>query len=203
MLAILSVMLLAMDERADSRLDRNACGLNSLALINTFLGASEGRGQLERLLPMSRAPFSYRDVEGAARHVGRKTYLVHWGSKSSATFACPAILHIRANQPTGPPDHFLACFGETAEGLVVAEFPHPPFILPRSKLEPLWDGDVLYVENPQGTVIDGLRRRVLVDRICRITTYVLAGTLALLALLSWRPWARWRGARRVDQAALA
>ena len=203
MLAILSIALLSMDDRVDSRLDRNACGLNSLALLNAFLGAPEGRGPLEQVLPMSRAPFSYRDLESAAIHVGLKTYLVHWGSKSRATFACPSILHIRANRPTGPPDHFLACFGETAEGLVVAEFPHPPFVLPRSKLEPLWDGDVLYVERPDGTVINGLRRRVFLDRASRTTTYVLAGTLALFALGSWRPWALRRGARRDDQTALA
>jgi ABC-type bacteriocin/lantibiotic exporter with double-glycine peptidase domain len=138
--------------------DRNTCGLNSLSLVLAFLSSNPDQSELSDLLPIDKAPFSFEELDSAACRLGYKTSLVHWRSVHGASFDCPTILHIRSKRSSGVPDHFLACFGETSDGLFVAEFPYPPFILPRHRLEQIWSGDALYIEKPTGTVTDDLRR---------------------------------------------
>ncbi len=177
----LSLVMLAAD--GDARTDRNACGLNSLTLALAFLSDDPDQGPLNDLLPMDQAPFSFADLDGAARRLGYKTYLVRWTSHGAATFDCPAILHIRAKRSSSEPDHFLACFGETAEGLIVAEFPDAPFVLPRHRLERIWDGDVLYIESRDGIAIDHLRRASVGNRLLAACGGML--TLFLVATIGF------------------
>lgn len=162
----IAVLVLACCVSDDADAGRLACGINSVTLALNYLGKSTDENTLRRLLPIERAPFSLKELEDAATQMGMKTRSYHWESPKTAKFLCPSILHIRGNSLDGPPDHFVVCFGETKAGLCVAEFPQHPTILSREKLEQIWDGDALYIENMDGAVIDqldhGFRNRLIV-----------------------------------------
>jgi hypothetical protein len=98
---------------------------------------------------------------------------VRWREKSAATFTCPAVVHVRASRSSVAPDHFIACFGETTDGLCVGEFPNAPFVMSRARFNDFWDGDVLYIDLDDGTAIAGLRRA----RMLRILAGVLGGMM--------------------------
>src|SRR5579883_665495 len=178
MLIGISLGLLAWSD--DVRADRNACGLNSMTLALAFLSGEPDQGELARRLPLDHAPFSLAELDAAARSLGYETFLARWHSVGEAEFGCPAILHIRANENSRSPDHFLACFGETAGGLCVAEFPRKPFILPRRRLERIWDGDVLSIDHPGRATISRLQREAF------LSTAGLVVGVGLVAFLSSR-----------------
>jgi len=158
MTTVIALSLSLLGQSNDARADRDVCGLNSMTLVLAFLSGDPDQSELAGRLPLERAPSSLTDLDWSARGLGYETYLARWRSPAEAAFRSPTILHIRGNESSRVPDHFLACFGETAAGLCVAEFPGKPFILPRSRLERIWNGDVLYVDRPGGACISRLRR---------------------------------------------
>lgn len=127
------------------RADRNVCGSNSLLAIIYFLGGSMDRRKLDSLLPVEKAPFSMRQLNDAAVHLGYITEAYHFENKNKISFEHPAILHIKKKDTSMSPDHFMACVGETTEGLVVVDFPRDPFLLDRQRLFQIWDGDALFI----------------------------------------------------------
>jgi ABC-type bacteriocin/lantibiotic exporter with double-glycine peptidase domain len=167
------LMVLAVQDGDGTRTDRNLCGLNSLTLVLSFLSDDPHQEEIDKLLPIERAPFSLAELDSAARQLGYKTSLIHWNSVADAVFDCPAIIHLRARQTSTEPDHFVACFGETSEGLCLAEFPSPPFMLPRHRLDRFWDGDVLYIEKPNGKVVESLLRESYWDVALKLGSIVL------------------------------
>ncbi len=141
----------------DTRIDAKMCGANSLALAARFVG----NVQPERILALmeaSRAPFSLRDLDGAARAVGLRTAVLHWHDKREARFTCPAVLHVRVSETSTSADHFLTCFGSRGEDLCVADFPGPPAFVSREWVLRFWDGDALYLDGGDGTQIASLTR---------------------------------------------
>lgn len=195
---VLSAALVLFSGRAlgrDARADRKVCGRNGLGLVLAHLGAPTDFARLDSLLPNDRAPFSFAEVEEAARTAGRRTHLVRWKRPGEADFRGPSILHLRMGKSSTEADHFLACFGETSEGLCVAEFPNKPFFLPRHRLEQIWDGDVLYIDNGDGATID----RLILERNVRRLTLGLCVVVTLLVIA--RSLRRVYRARVVPQAA--
>jgi ABC-type bacteriocin/lantibiotic exporter with double-glycine peptidase domain len=160
--------------------------LNSLTLLLAFLSGDSDQSELTQLLPIERAPFSLLELESAARAQGFETELARWRWPKEAALTCPAILHVRGKDSSTAPDHFLASFGETADGLCVAEFPKKPFILPRRRLEQIWRGDVLYIDRPGRTPITELRRGALLDTACLV--FGLGSVIFLSSTVIYRSW---------------
>jgi hypothetical protein len=138
---------------AEVRLDRDMCGYNSVMLVLDYLEMSLDASKIRALLPAEQAPFTFAQLERCARLCGCRTYLVHYTDRERATFRCPAILHVRANINSLVPDHFVVGFGETRDGLVAADFPGEPVIVPKSRLMQYWEGDALFIEAESGTAI--------------------------------------------------
>ena len=170
----------------DVRADRDACGLNNLTLVLAYLSGDPDQPGLAQLLPLKRAPFSLAELELAAHSLGYDTELARWRRPKQASFRCPAILHIRRSESSTAPDHFLACFGESADGICVAEFPRPPLILSRRRLERVWDGDLLYVDRPGRTAITELRRGAFLDTACLVLS--VSSVLLLSSMLIYEAW---------------
>jgi hypothetical protein len=76
--------------------------------------------------------------------------MLRWEDKGSARFSCPAILHVRADARSNACDHFITCFGERDDYLCIADYPHPPVLVPRGTVLEKWEGGALYVDDAQG-----------------------------------------------------
>jgi len=176
----------------DARLDRDMCGLNSLAVVSAFVQKNPNRSIFDHLLPAEKAPFSLAELERAAGELGLKTYLATWSSKSQARFECPGILHVRARPDSKSPDHFVACMGMTDDKVCIVDFPSAPRLVARDDLLAAWEGDVLYIQGSDGRVIDTLTWE------SRWRTLVYIGWIGVAALsgalcVSWfrrRPWSQ-------------
>ncbi len=156
----------------EARSDAKICGLNSLYLVARYLDEDKQLGPLEQLLPTNKAPFSMAELDNAARSLGFNTSARHFMKKESVDFPSPAILHLRIKEDATQPDHFLACFGENSDGLIVAELPQEPFVIPRYRLLEIWDGDILYISNRPGFAKP---------------TLVVVGLVALLVIVAVQP----------------
>jgi len=192
MIIIIALSFGVLGQSADARADRNACGLNSMTMALAFLSGDPDQGELARRLPLERAPFTLADLDSAARSLGYETYLARWRLPGEAVFGCPTILHIRGKESSRVPDHFLVCFGETAAGLCVAEFPGKPFVLPRRRLERIWDGDLLYVDRPGRTSISRFRHEAFWG-----AAGLVLGVSSVSLLSSRLIYEAWRGRRIV------
>jgi len=140
--------VLAHERSADYRIDRNVCGRVSLMCVLHFVSGKSYDLELQRLLPDERAPFSIAEIEVAARTLGFETRLVKWATPSQATFPCAAVVHVRTKTASANPDHFVACYGESAGGLCIGNFPAQPFVISRSQFNEFWSGYALYVHRP-------------------------------------------------------
>jgi len=161
---------------AEVRVDRNMCGYNSMMLVLAYLNVPSGALKMRALMPPEQAPFTFAQLEACARMCGCRTYLTRYSDRERAKFACPAILHVRATTNSSIPDHFVACFGETRDGLVAADFPGEPVIVPRFRLLEFWDGDVLFIDTEEGTAITQMQdvRRRWIGSL--VATVLLAAT---------------------------
>jgi predicted double-glycine peptidase len=170
---------------SDNRVDRNVCGRISLMSVLHFVSGNSHAEELGHLLPNERAPFSMAEIEAAARTLGYQTRLMSWSSKTQAAFPCPAVVHVRARGTSGSPDHFIACFGETAGGLCVGDFPLPPFSVSREDFNDYWAGHTLYIDQPRS-----LRMHLLGSPLWMRLLAVDVGALVLAACLIRRPASR-------------
>jgi len=162
------------------RVDRNVCGRVSLMAVLHFVSGRSFAEELERLLPDDQAPFSLAQLDSAAKPLGFQTRLMHWNSKSQAEFPCPAIVHVRARGTSVSPNHFIACFGETAQGLCVCDFPLEPFSVSRQDFNDYWQGHSLYVDSAAG------RRLMLLGSPLWIRLIAVDAGVLILAAVSWR-----------------
>ncbi len=168
---------------AEPKADGPLCGRNGLGLALTFLDGTFHSEALDELLPSNRAPYSMADLERASHALGKRTFAAHWTRIGEATLDGPVILHVRSNPSTLQPNHYLVCFGETAMGLCVVDYPRQPFLLQRHQLTDTWDGDALYIDNGDGATINRLRREMFIRwailAACAAAAVVVIGRRAL------------------------
>ena len=96
----------------DALLDRDTCGRECLRQIASFYSQKHGKSQFVDLLPSSKAPFSFADLISASRQLNFHSEAVEWKDSSTATFPCPAILHVKGTPDSRSADHFITCFGD-------------------------------------------------------------------------------------------
>jgi Peptidase C39 family len=135
---------------------KNMCGPNNLALVIAYLDGGSHDQRLEDNLKKGNSPYSLSELEGISRRMGYKTLTLHWQVPADARFDCPAILHVRNDHSAERPNHFIACFGKTKGGVCVADFPGRPRIVSDSHLQRIWDGDLLYLDRPDGRSLNAL-----------------------------------------------
>ena len=181
MVSFLSLILLNLacsDTTADVIVESKCCGRYALTLVGRFVNAERLPAAWDRSLPSEKAPFSLRELEGAARDAGLQTLLVQWSDPFAADLRCPCILHIRATEYSAEPDHFIACFGSKGQEVCLGDYPRLPTMIPQKKLCRYWRGAALYVSRPGNIEFDRLRRRIQMTS----ASWVGAGVLMALVL---------------------
>jgi hypothetical protein len=185
---VLSVLLTGLLK--DEAIKPKNCGRYALTLIADFVGVSGAATGWDDILPPDGGPFSFAELEAAARRVGLETVLVEWADPGSAELHLPGILLVKATARSHEPDHFVTSFGSLGSEVCLGDYPHAAVMVSKEKLRDFWPGKVLYIGRAGDPELRRLRWRA---RLGSFRTVGLA--VATSACLAWSWWVFHRSRR--------
>ena len=146
LLVVLVHLLTPSQGSREKTAEKSMCGYNSLLVALCAVGdvsATELKGEF----PDDEAPFSFADLERAARRSGFQSQAVRWNNPDVARLDRPCVLHVHKQVDSPEPDHFVACIGGKGDWVCIVDFPEQPILMHRKDLMSVWNGDVLYLGN--------------------------------------------------------
>jgi predicted double-glycine peptidase len=169
----------------DKVLRPQLCGRYTLDVVIDFLGVQLPT-DWELLLPPEQAPFSFHEIEGAAKAAGLDSLIIQWTDPESADLSHPCILHVKASDASQEPDHFLTCFGSDRSAVLLGDYPKMPAWVSREKLRRYWSGTALYLGRPGDAHLSRLRWQMRLAALRRPVGLLLAVSCVASAWLTLR-----------------